>query len=117
VRYNRTKQRFSRNHAFTYFTTFSFDRTASLAGHGSLSNGATADIALCSNGNGSSGEHVTNQRTFGAHGESRTENPIDIGWFGAVDKHNFATGTSREGSGDIEDEKSDSIIGQSDADG
>jgi hypothetical protein len=75
----------------------------SLAGHGSLCDGSTHDAPICSNGNGRSGEHIANQDTVRAHGESGTENPKDVFFPGVIEKHNFAVGTSREGGTGIED--------------
>jgi hypothetical protein len=49
-----------------------------------------------------------------------TKNPEDIGWLASFQKHHCATGTSREGSSDIEDKygvwperEIDNRIGQS----
>jgi hypothetical protein len=36
-------------------------------------------------------------------GESSTENPVDILWPSAVEKHNFTVGASHEGAASIED--------------
>jgi hypothetical protein len=81
----------------------SFDSTGSLAGHGGLCDGSTHDLGVCSDSNGRSGEHIAHQDTVGAHGESGTEDPKHIFFLGAVQKHNSAFGTSREGGTGIED--------------
>jgi hypothetical protein len=73
------------------------------AGHGSLCDGSTHDSSIGSNGNGRSGEHIAHQDTVGTHGKSGTENPKDVVVPGAIQKHNFAVGTSREGGTGIED--------------
>jgi hypothetical protein len=70
-----------------------FDSTMSLTGHGSLCDGSTHDSSIGSNGNGRSG--IAHKDTVGTHGESGTENPKDVVVPGAIQKHNFAVGTSR----------------------
>jgi hypothetical protein len=45
-----------------------------------------------------------------AHGESGTENPEDVLFPGAVQKHNFAVGTSRECGTHIEDKHGEQVI-------
>ena len=79
----------------------SFDSTGSLTSHGGLGDCSTHDLGVRSHSDGCSREHVANQDTVSAHGESSPKNPEDIICLGSIQELDFAPCGGRQSTANV----------------